>query len=60
MSQAVIPDFETRGVILKDFPGDQLGYALVFKTAKDRRAFTELALSAANIQSQSQTEGKDQ
>jgi hypothetical protein len=40
---APMPDFETRGVLLKDPRGDSLGFALVFKTARDRERFVEMA-----------------
>lgn len=42
-----LPEFETRGVLLKDFNADALAFAVVFKTAKDRDAFVKLARQAA-------------
>lgn len=46
MTTQPTPDFETRGVILKEIAGDYLAYAVIFKTAKDRRDFIERALAA--------------
>lgn len=42
-------DLETRGVILKELFSDSLGYAVIFKTAKDRRNFLEIAQSSQEL-----------